>query len=195
MQASARALHRWPVIVAALSWLTGVWIFGLRTTGYRIDQHPVALLGAQGMPMAWLFNALVFIVPGALLGRLAWQMRAAITTGASWRMRIGMQLLLLSALMFGALGVCVLDLQDMDGGSSSLHAAAWSAWWMAHAVAMLLLSTHTRWRYWCIAGLGSPLLVVLGPRLLPGAPVQLAAVAAWFAWWSAVPQFQEQDAA
>lgn len=161
--------------------------------GYSHLQHPLSLPGARGVPTAAWFNALAFVLPGALALLAALALRARLR-GAGWAARIGAQLLQLSALAFAAQGLLPLDPEDLESASSRLHAGAWTGWWIAFVPGALLLATGLR-------GAGTPdraraaplaiaaLLVLMAglPALLwPGPPVQRLAVAAWLLAYAAL---------
>lgn len=155
-------------------------VFGGLSPDFGHLRHPLSLLGALGEPNAAAFNLSAFIVPGLLLAWLAWRWRGALEAG-SWRARIGLQLLLLAALAFAAQGALPLDPTDLAAPASRLHAAAWSAWWIAFAAGAL------------VAGVGGAggralagvvlLLALAGASVLPAPLVQRLAFAGWFGWW------------
>jgi hypothetical protein len=105
-----------------------------------------------------------------------------------WTARIGLTLAQLSVLAFAMQGVLPLDLRELDGDASRLHALAWMLWWIAFVPAMALLAVGARrgagFGIGCLlAGMLVPLLAVLMPV---GAWVGLAqrlAFVAWFGWW------------
>lgn len=111
---------------------------GLRLEGYSHRLHPLALLGADGVPGATAFNLFAFVVPGLLAAWSMWRLRSSLPAPAAWRDRIAAQCLLLSALAFAAQGVFPLDPDDPAAGANDLHALAWTLWWLAFAVAGLL---------------------------------------------------------
>jgi hypothetical protein len=102
--------------------------------------------------------------------------------------RIGLTLAQLSALAFAMQGALPLDVRELDGDASRLHALAWMIWWIAFVPAMALLAVGARrgagFAAVCLlTGALVPLLAVLAPV---GAWVGLAqrlAFAAWFGWW------------
>lgn len=168
--------------------------FALAVDGYEHAQHPLALLGAKGMPRAITFNLLGFVLPGALVAFVAWRLRARLDE-ASWLARVGAWTLLLSALSFAAQGLFPLDPADLDGRGSGLHASAWMGWWIAFATGALLLASGLRRGGAPAAGrrgvlaaaslaaaLAVLFFVLLAPALLPGGAMQRLAFAAWFAW-------------
>ena len=160
--------------------------------GYSHLQHPLSLPGARGVPTAAWFNALAFVLPGALALLAALALRTRLR-GAGWAARIGTQLLQLSALAFAAQGLLPLDPDDLESASSRLHAGAWTGWWIAFVPGALLLATGLRGGG-PDRGRAAPLaiaalLVLMAglPALLwPGPPVQRLAVAAWLLAYAAL---------
>lgn len=178
--------------LAALACAAALAGFGAAVPAYSHLQHPAGFLGAVQVPRAGAFNFLAFVVPGLLAGAVAIRLRGALAQ-ASWRSRIGAQALLLSALAFAAQGLLPLDLDDIDGARSQLHAAAWTAWWLATGVAGGLVGAGLRGgpsagRGLRVAGLcaAAVLLALAGAWLLPPGLSQRMAYAAWFlALWAA----------
>ena len=113
--------------------------FGAWSPDFGHLRHPVALLGAIGEPNALAFNLLGFVAPGLALAWLAWRWRGQQAAGG-WRARIGLQLLLLSALAFVAQGLLPLDPTDLLAPASRAHAVAWSAWWLAFVAGAVLVA-------------------------------------------------------
>lgn len=174
--------------IACLSWAGAVLGVGWLTAGYSQLRHPLAVLGAHGAPHATAFNLLGFVLPGLLLGWQAWRWRSDVTD-AGWRLRIGLQLLLLSALGFAAQGLLPLDPRDLAAPASRLHALAWMAWWAAFVPGALLAAGGMRSGISSAAALVLavlvPVLVLSGGVLLPPAPAQRTAVVLWLLWWPA----------
>ena len=168
-----------------------------RWPGYSHVQHPVALPGAVGVPGAWLFDAMVFVLPGALILLVAWRLRAAVAN-AGWWPRIGAALLALSALAFIAQGLLPLDPDDLDGGGSRLHASAWTVWLIAFSVgapAFVWARRGTRSASLAIAWL-VPLFALFGGAFLPEGIAQRLAFVAWFAWfWFSATRSLDREAA
>jgi hypothetical protein len=69
-------------------------------------RHPVALLGARGVPHALAFNLLGFVLPGLLAVAVAECLRRSLPATAGWAPRVGSQMLLLAGLAFAAMGCC-----------------------------------------------------------------------------------------
>lgn len=157
---------------------------GALLDGYSQLSHPVALPGADGVPRALAFNLLVFVLPGLLLAVAAWRLRGRLPAPAGMAARLGTTMLLLSALAYAMQGMLPLDLEQPDGGSSRLHAVAWTLWWIAFLAGAAMLAASLRALR--PAAVGAWLLVlgagVLLPQLLGPAISQRLAFAAWFAW-------------
>jgi hypothetical protein len=172
--------------LAALLCAIAVAGFGGGFAEFSHLQHPIGLLGASLVPRAGAFNVLAFILPGVLAAVAAVGARGHLA-GAGWPARIGAQALLLSALAFAAQGLFPLDSTDIDGAGSRLHAAAWTAWWIASGVGAALLAWGSRKRRdrhmpaaaACFAA--AVLFALLLPGLLPAGLSQRIAYAAWFA--------------
>jgi hypothetical protein len=177
--------------LAALAFTAGVLAHGAALDGYAQALHPVALLGASGVPGAAGFNVLAFVLPGLLMAWLAMRLRGSLSSHAPWPARIGARLCLLAALAFAAQGLVPLDPEDLDAAASRLHATAWSFWWIAFVPGGLLLAAagatdppaQPAWRWACAVCA----LLVLGLAAVPwpgvpGGLLQRCAYAAWFAW-------------
>lgn len=164
--------------------------FGLALPGYSQSAHPLAVLGAKGFPHATAFNWLGFVLPGLLASVLMLELRLRLPAGAGWHLRIGAQLLLLSALGFVALGLLPLDPADLHNSSSSYHATAWMLWWVAFVPGAALLAMGLRgqpaWRtvvrISVIAALLLLVLVLFAVDWLPAGTAQRVAFAVWWAW-------------
>ena len=156
--------------------------FGAWSPDFGYLRHPVALLGAIGEPNALAFNLLGFVAPGLALAWLAWRWRGDLAD-EGWRARIGLQLLLLSALAFAAQGLLPLDPTDLLAPASRAHAVAWSAGWLAFVAGAVLAGRAGAG----VAGIVLALLVLLlamaGASLMPAALAQRLAFAGWFGWW------------
>lgn len=171
-------------------------MFGENIGNFSHRTHPLAWLGAGGVPRAMLFNLCTFLLPGVLAAVALWQLRPALPSGTRWSARIGAQLVVLSALAFAAQGVLPLDLENPDGTAGGLHAMAWTAWWLAFnagalALAWGLRKTVTMCRFFAaitaLAGFVIPMLAVLAPLWIPNALAQRVAFLLWFVWvvWAA----------
>lgn len=161
---------------------------GLPEYSHRV--HPVALRGTAGLPWAFAYNLLVFVVPGALLAWAGLRLREVLGSGG-WLARIGIVLVQLSALAFAAQGLVPLDPQDSDATASRLHALAWMLWWIAFVPGALLLAFGARrgtgFALTCLAAaLLVPLLAVFAPIGPWVGVAQRLAFALWFGWWLAI---------
>ena len=194
MKSLVSLLSRHAVLIAILLF-AGMAAFVGRIDGYSHAQHPLALLGAKPLPGAWRFNLLAFVVPGLLVAWGALRLRAVAPAGAqgpaSWSVRIGAQLMLVSALAFAAQGALPLDARDLEGVHSARHAAAWMVWWIAFVAGGLLLAFGLRgsvplWRGVVTSSLLAafllPVLALLLPMLVPAGLAQRSAFALWFLW-------------
>ena len=154
-------------VLAALCGLGSALGFGAVLEGYSHAQHPLALLGARGVPHALAFNAAGLLMTGLLAAAAAATLRGRLPGEAGWPARIGARLLLLSALAFAAQGLLPLDPGDLDGATSRWHATAWTLWWIAAAAGA--------------AGVGVGLLRRRGWRALAWVALLASALVAWFA--------------
>lgn len=164
-------------LIGFAAWLAALVGFGAAVEGYSHLQHPVALLGAPGVGTPLAFNALAFVVPGALVAIAAWRLRDALGH-AGWAVRIGAMLWALSALAFAAQGLLPLDPEDFDAASSRLHAAAWSVWWIAFVPGALLLGARSRTAM--MAAIAAGAVVAVAALLWPVGLSQRVGMAAWF---------------
>lgn len=177
-------------LAAAVVFAAAVLGFGAALHGYSQVWHPVAVLGAQGVPRALAFNLLGFVVPGLLAAAVALQLRRHLPQAAGWPLRVGVQLALLAALGFIALGLLPLDPADLHNRASSLHATAWMLWWVAFVPGALLvafgLRGRTGWRVlaWssAIAALVVLVTVLFAVELLPAGVAQRLGYTAWLYW-------------
>lgn len=172
--------------------------FGAALPGYSHASHPVALLGARGVPHWVAFDALGFVVPGLL----AWW--AHVRAGWQWQVgavpmgrvaAIGWTLCTIAALAFAAQGLLAVDVTRGFGyGVGRLHTAVYMVWWIAFAAGAVLVAIGagptTALRR---ARIGTLLaaIVVLAFALfvtVPGAPAlgQKIGFAAWLAWLVAI---------
>ena len=119
-------------IVAPLMSVAAVAGFGARFPAFSNIHHPVALLGASGVPHAVAFDVLAFVLPGLLAAFVMQSLRARMAQ-APLVARIGVQALMLAALAFAAMGLLPLDSHDLLSTATRLHAVAWTAWWIAFA--------------------------------------------------------------
>lgn len=183
-------IHRAAPWVALISFAAALLVSGVAWPGFSQLQHPVALPGAVGAPHALVFNLGAFVLPGALLAwrAIAWRSARA---EAGWPERIGLQLLMLSAMAFAAQGLLPLDPSDLRAPASRLHAAAWTAWWLAFLPGALTVAFARRrigggapaLLLLLLVSLLVPLLVLGGTLAIPAPLAQRLAVLAWFTWW------------
>ncbi len=161
-------------------------ICGAMLDGYSHREHPLALLGATGVPGAMAFNVFAYALPGLFAAVVFWTLRSALPATAGWRARIGTQLAVLSALAFAAQGLFPLDPDNLGGQANALHALAWTVWWIAFAAAgvLLTLGGPSRGFRWVTAvSLVAALALALPPW--PGAMAAFAprlAFVVWFVW-------------
>lgn len=174
----------WLATGAMVLWALALAGFGAASPGFVQALHPVALLGAAGEPRALWFNLGAFVLPGLALAWVALGLRRR-AEDAGWPARIGLQLVLLSALAFAAQGALPIDPRDLDAQASRLHALAWTLWWIAFVPGALLASRA--WRSRRAPGIALALLVpiaaLLGPELTTAPLAHRLACIAWFAWW------------
>lgn len=132
-----------PGVSAALLFIASAVGFGALLDGYVPLAHPLALLGASGIPHAPAFNLLAWILPGLLAVAMAVRLLARLpAVGARWP-RVAGQLLLLAGLAFAGMGLLPLRLDALDGPASQAHASAWMAWVLAFSAGALMLGV---WR-------------------------------------------------
>ncbi len=166
-------LGRHAAWLAAVCWLLAALGFGAAFDGHSHLQHPVALLGARGVPHAAGFNLLGFVLPGLLAAWAAVALRGRLPDDANWSARIGARLLMLSALAFAAQGVWPLDPADLDGPISQWHATAWTLWWIASAAGALSIGSgllrRQGWRAFAWTALVASLLIGVFSLSPPGA--------------------------
>lgn len=175
-------------VLAAACSILAVAGFGMALDGYSHAMHPLALLGARGVPGATAFNLLAFVVPGVLAAAVMLRMRTRLPKQAGWAGGIGAALLLLSALAFAAQGLLPLDPHDLDGPVSQWHATCWTLWWIAFVPGTGLLALGLRrsggWRGFArlaaVAAVGGLVLTVVSGVLLPGPVAQRLLLALWW---------------
>lgn len=114
--------------IAAALFTASVTGFALALPGYQHLLHPVALLGAPGIPNANAFNLFGFLLPGLLAAVLATYLMTRPMQHPSWSLRIGIQLVMLSGLAFAAMGILPLDIGELEGRTTQYHATVWLLW-------------------------------------------------------------------
>ncbi|WP_312002475.1 DUF998 domain-containing protein [Stenotrophomonas sepilia] len=183
-------LDRWLGLLAAVVFVLAVSGFGAGLEGYAQARHPVALLGARGVPHALAFNLLGFVLPGVLAAVVAERLRRSLPATAGWAPRVGSQMLRLAGLGFAAMGLLPLDVDDLHGPASQLHASAWMIWVLGFVAGTLLLGTtqlrQAHGRALGALALGCGVLAAVAAFALQGVlPAPLAqrlAFACWVAW-------------
>jgi len=75
--------------LAALVFVGAVAGFGVALSGYSQIWHPVAVLGAKGVPHALGFNLLGFVLTGVLAAVAALDLRHRLPADAGWPARVG----------------------------------------------------------------------------------------------------------
>ena len=186
-------LDRWLGLLAAVVFVLAVAGFGAGLDGYAQARHPVALLGARGVPHALAFNLLGFVLPGVLAVAVAERLRRSLPATAGWAPRVGSQMLLLAGLAFAAMGLLPLDVDDLHVPASQLHASAWMIWVLGFVAGTVLLGVsllrQAHGRASGAVALGCGVLAALAAFALQGtlpAPMaQRLAFACWLVWLAA----------
>lgn len=189
--------HRWEHAVGAVAALLSVAAmlgFGAALHGFDPLRHPVALLGALGVPHGRGFSILAFVLPGLLACGVALRLLRRVSRTAPWSMRVGAQLLMLAGIGFAAMGVLPLDANDIESAASQYHASAWMVWVLAFVPGAVLSAIGALrlpgWRrvgvLHLVCGLVTLLAAFALPAVLPAPVAQLLAFAAWLAWVAAV---------
>jgi hypothetical protein len=183
--------------IAAVLFLVSVGGFGMVLDGYSQLRMPVALLGAKGFPNALAFNLLAFVVPGMLAGVVAMVLRRRLPAGAGWSLRIGAQLVFLSALAFIAMGLLPLDPRDLENESSRLHGTAWMLWTVAFVPAAVLMGAGLlaypnarRFAWLCLLiAAGVMLAGFVFTDFMPAGLAQRIAFGLWLLWVAVAGRF------
>ncbi|WP_369348050.1 DUF998 domain-containing protein [Stenotrophomonas sp. JAG2] len=190
-------LHRWERalgIAAAVLFVGAVLGFGAALPLFDPIGHPVALLGAMGVPHALAFNIVGFALPGLLASLVALRLLLRVPRTAPWSMRVGAQLLMLAGVGFTAMGVLPLDTSDLDNPASQYHASAWMVWVLAFVPGAVMSGIGAlRLPAWqavgalhLACGLGVLLSAFALQVLLPAPLAQRVAFGVWLVWLVAV---------
>lgn len=186
-------LHRFDRVVGAIAaglFVAAVVGFGLALPGYHALRHPVALLGAIGVPHAQAFSVLGFVLPGLLAVAVGMRLLLRVPRTAPWSMRVGVQLLVLAGLAFAAMGVLPLDASDIESPASQYHASAWMVWVLAFVPGAVMYG----WGALRAPGIRAQALLHLGCGLamllaafvlqlwMPAPLAQRLAFACWAVW-------------
>ncbi|UHQ19467.1 DUF998 domain-containing protein [Lysobacter sp. KIS68-7] len=181
--------------LALLLFVVALLGFGAALDGYSQTIHPVALLGARGVPHWYGFDALGFVLPGLLAWWAMVQAGRAMEhkqAGGEFGLvgRIGWTLCTISTLAFALEGLLPVDAaRGLGYGLGRLHTAAWTVWWIAFVAGAVALiagaGAHTGLRRTRIATAIAAIVVLASVVVaIPGAPAlgQRIAFVAWFAW-------------
>lgn len=176
--------------LAAVLFVVAVASFGAALEGYSQLQHPVALLGAEGFPHALSFNLMAFVLPGMLAGVVAMTLRRRLPSTAAWTLRIGTQLVFLSALAFIAMGLLPLDANDLESTTSRWHGTAWMLWTVAFVPGAAALGAglgghpgRVRFAWLCLGAAAGVLLAgFVFTDFMPAGLAQRIAFGLWFVW-------------
>jgi len=182
--------------LALLLFVVALLGFGAALDGYSQTTHPVALLGARGVPHWYGYDVLGFLLPGLLAWwALVLTGRAMERTAAGGEFgmmgRIGWTLCSMSALAFALEGLLPVDAaRGLAYGLGRLHTAAWTVWWIAFVAGAVALvagaGAHPGLRRTRIATAIAAIVVLALSFVvvIPGAPAlgQRIAFVAWFAW-------------
>jgi hypothetical protein len=176
--------------LAALLFVAAVVGFGLALPGYEALRHPVALLGASGVPHAQAFSWLGFVLPGLLASAVAVRLLLRVPRTAPWTLRVGVQLLVLAGFGLAAMGLLPLDASDIQGRASQFHASAWMVWVLAFVPGALMYGLGALrvpgWRASALLHLGCGVAMVVAAFVLqawmPAPLAQRLAFGCWLVW-------------
>ncbi len=175
--------------LAVLCCVGAIFAFATAFESFSHQEHPIALLGARGVPGALACNVLCFVVPGLLAAMVAVRLRARLPDGVGRTAAIGVWMLAISALAFAAQGVWPLDPDDLENARSQRHATAWLLWWLPFASGAVLLGFGVRraqgWGglagLMLVAGALAIVLNAMPAAWLPGPIAQRVLLALWLA--------------
>ncbi|RPD88264.1 DUF998 domain-containing protein [Luteimonas sp. 100069] len=143
---------------------------------------PLALPGATGMPLSWVFNVLAWIGPGLVVAAVALRLRGRLPRSGMGA-GIALRLMLLAALAFAAQGLLPLDPEALDAGMSRWHAATWMVWMLAFVAAALLSGIALPSVRWPSLILCATVAICLFAPMLVGPEIATRlALACWWAW-------------
>ena len=116
-------------------------------------------------------------------------LRRRLPATAGWAPRVGSQMLLLAGLAFAAMGLLPLDVDDLHGPASQLHASAWMIWVLGFVAGTLLLGIfNVRQVHGRVQGIVGGLRVLAAlaafalQGLVPAPLAQRVAFACWALW-------------
>lgn len=176
--------------LAAVTFVAAVVGFGAALPGYEALRHPVALLGASGVPHAQAFSWLGFVLPGLLTSVVAVRLLLRVPRTSPWTMRVGVQLLVLAGFGLAAMGLLPLDASDIQNRASQFHASAWMVWVLAFVPGTVMYGLGalrvTGWRASALLHLGCGGAMVLAAFVLqawmPAPLAQRLAFGCWLVW-------------
>lgn len=180
------SLARAAAVAATALAVAAIAGFGAMSPAFSQRLHPVAALGASGVPHAMAFDLLGFVIPGLLAAYATIALRARMAQ-ARYVARLGANMLTLAALAYAAMGVLPLDSRDLLSAPSRAHAVAWTVWWVAFAAGAGMLAVGMRGtphasRSMQVAACAALALVfaLLLPGIVPVGIAQRVAFGAWF---------------
>jgi uncharacterized protein DUF998 len=197
MEERLKSLPKHAGWIAAALFFIAVWSFGAALEGYSQMEFPVALLGAKGFPHAPVFNSLAFVLPGVLAAIVTLAVRRRLPTGAGWPLRIGAQLVFLSALAFIAMGLLPLDPRDLESETSRWHGTAWMLWTVAFVAGAAVLgaglvASRPAWPFaWmCLAAAAGVVFAGFAfTDFMPAGLAQRIAFGFWLLWIALAGRF------
>ena len=176
-------------ILANLIFWPALFIFAALRPDYSHLTKAISELGTWGAPRMWRWNAIGYMIPGALLGTFGWQFG---------RMVVPRGLLLPLCLALPGIGLCVSgvfpgDLEHRTSTTTLLHlGGTFMGLAMLPALLMLVLRIRTEWRDVAILSilslvglLGIFSLYRLAPAMVVPHPglVQRLMFVNWMGWY------------